>query len=256
MPRVRSTWLVGSIEALPVQNFTIDAAASAIATGDYYLYAADGSLSLLSRFAAQMTAAGLAGVSVVILENRRVRLAASSTFSVTWGAATQLRGLLGFSGNLSGASSYTAESISPLLWSGGEVSRACPTGVTGYPVEDAEISVSADGSRQITTFYATHTHDDWTWEAVHLTRYWSTAGAGGTWHAFRTAVVVQGHRFQLFETVEEDTSSTTAVTWPTRIGVYKMREIPPGKGDRISGFESSNVYWKVSMSVRVSSEYT
>lgn len=255
MPRVRSTWLIGSIEALPLQSFTIDAFAASILSGNYYLYAADGSLSLLSRFAAQMTAAGLAGVTVVVLENRRVRISASSTFSVTWGAATWLRDLLGFTGNLSGASSYTATNISPLLWSGGEVSRACPTGVVGYPVEDAEISVSADGTRQITTFFATHYHDDFTWEAVHISRFWSTTDAGGTWQTFRTTVVVPGHRFQVFETVEEDTSSTTAVTWPTRIGVYKMREIPPGKGDRISGFESSNVYWKVGMSVRVSVEY-
>ena len=256
MPRVRSTWLVGSIEALPLQSFTIDATASTVTAGSWYLYAASSGVSLLARIAAQMTAAGLGSAAAVILENRRVRLSAGGTFAVTWGAATQLRDLLGFTGNLSGASSYTATNISPLLWSGGEVSRACPTGVTGYPVEDAEISVSADGSRQITTFYATHYHDDWTWEAVHLSRYWSTTGAGGTWQAFRTAVVVQGHRFQLFETVEEDTASTTAVTWPTRIGVYKMREIPPGKGDRISGFEASNVYWKVSMSVRLSSEYS
>lgn len=255
MPRVRSTWLVGSIEALPTQSFTIDAVASEIAGGDWYLYAASSAVSLLTELASEMTAAGLASVAVVVLENRLVRISAGSTFAVTWGSATQLRGLLGFTGNLSGASSYTATMVSPLLFSGGEVSRACPTGVTGYPVEDAEIAVSVDGTRQITTHFATHYHDDWTFEAVHLSRYWSAAGDGGTWQTFRSSVVVPGHRFQLFEVVEEDAASTTAVTWPTRMGVYRMREIPPGDGDRVSGFERSNVYWKVGMSVRISSDY-
>lgn len=227
MPRVRSTWLVGSVEALPLQAFTIDAVPSEITAGSYYLVADDTAVSLLAQLAAELTAAGLAGVSVVVLENRRVRISAGSTFSVTWGSATRLRDLLGFTGNLAGLSSYTATYPSPLLWSGGEVSRATRDGVAGYPFEDAEISVSADGARQITTHYYTHTLDDWAWNAVHLSRYWAADDTGGTWNRFRSEVVVPGNRFQCFEQVEEDTSSTDPVSLPTRLGTYKARKIPP-----------------------------
>ena len=51
MPRVRSTWLVGSVEALPLQAFTIDAVPSEITAGSYYLVADDTAVSLLAQLA-------------------------------------------------------------------------------------------------------------------------------------------------------------------------------------------------------------
>jgi len=256
MPRVRSTWLVGSLDPLPAQPFTISGNPAAIASAPWYLSAADAGLSLLAGVEAEMTAAGVADASAVLLENRLVRLSGSGTFAVTWGAATTLRSLLGFAGNLSGASSYTATAVSPLLWSGGLVSRAVPTGIVGYPVEDAEITISADAQRQITTQYYTHTHDEWTWEAVHLSRYWSTSDAGGTWMRFRSEVLVPGNRVQLYEIVEEDSASAAPVALPTRVGVYRAREVPPGLGTRTAGFENANTYWRVGLPVRSSPEYT
>lgn len=255
MPRVRSTWLIGSVEALPLQSFTIDAVPSEITAGSRYLVAASAPLSLLAQLAAAMVAAGLGGVSVVVLESRRVRISADGPFAITWGSATRLRDLLGFTANVAGLSSYTAVRISPLLWSGGEVSRATRDGVAGYTLDDAEIAVSADGARQITTHFYTHTVDDWSWHAVHLSRYWATDDAGGTWMRFRSEVVVPGHRFVMYEQVEEDTTSADPVSLPTA-GVYKARSIPPGTGRRISGFEASNTYWRVELEVRVAPEYS
>lgn len=255
MPRINSTWLIGSVESLPAQSFTINAGAASISAGSYYLYHGTNSLSLMYQLQAALTTAGVAGASVVLLENRCVRVSAGGVFSITWGSATALRDFLGFTGNLAGQSSYTATNISRYLWSAGEtVSKATATGSAGYSVEDATIKVSADGTHQYTDHHITHTWDDWEFPSVLLNRYDSLgAWSGGTFLGFRTAVIVPGHRFQCYEIVTEDNSSTSQVTLPTALGTYRMRAIPAGHGKR--KIEHANSYWGVSMDVRLTGEY-
>jgi hypothetical protein len=255
MPRVRSTWLVGSLGLLPDQAVTIDGSAETVPAGPYYLTHATATTSLLAALLAAMTEASVAAPVVTILENRRVRLSSSGVFTVTW-TSTQLRDLLGFTGNLAGASSYTATNISPLLWSPGfPVTRQTLPDAVGYDVEDAEIRVSADGTEQEVDFHATHVWDEWEWDAVVAERYDAPTGAaGGTWIGFRRAVLVPGYRFQLYEIVVEDSSSTSVVTLPTPIGTYRLREIPEGKGSR--KLDNANTYWRVGCKVRQATEYT
>lgn len=254
MPRVRSTWLVGSLEQMPEQDVTIGGSGQTIPAGPYYLVHSTAALSLVDALVAAMTTAGLTAPTVVLLENRRVRISATGVFSITW-TDTALRDLLGFSANLAGSSSYTAPAISPLLWSPGyAVSRQVMPGSQGYEVEDAEIRVSADGSRQEVDFHVTHVWDEWDWDAVVAERYDAPGGAsGGTWIGWRRQVLVPGYRFQLLELVVEDAASTSAVTLPTPIGTYRLREIPEGHGAR--KIEHANSYWRVGLKVRLAEEY-
>lgn len=253
MARVRSTWLVGSLR-IPAQSVTIDGSPQSVPAGPYYLTHASAVVSLRDAVLAAMTAAGVAAPVATVLENRRVRLASSGVFAVTWND-TQLRDLLGFTGNLAGASGYAASRISPLLWSAGyTVTREVMPGSEGYDVEDAEIRVSADGTQQEVDHHATHTWDEWTWDAVVADRYDNPGGAlGGTWIGFRRTVLVPGHRFQLYEAVVEDSASAAPVTLPTPIGTYRLREIPEGHGSR--KIEHANSYWSVGCKVRLATEY-
>lgn len=255
MARINSTWLVGSVESLPAQSFTIDVYGATIPAGPYYLTHATSNISLFDLVTSEMDNAAVPDPAVEFLENRLVRISASATFAITWGSATTLRDMLGFTGNLSGASSYTATLVSPYLWSAGQtVSKSTPTGSTGYSVEDATITVSADGTEQYTDFHTTHTWDEWDWPSVYLDRFdASGAYSGGTYLGFRTAVIVPGHRMQCYEIVEEDSSSSTVVTLPTVLGTYRMRTIPAGKGKR--KIDNANTYWGVNMEVRLAAEY-
>lgn len=254
MPRIRSTWLVGSLEQMPEQDVTIDGSPQSVPASRYYLTHDTAAISLLDAMAAAMTAAGVVAPAAVLLENRRVRLSSSGVFTVTW-VDTELRDLLGFTGALAGASSYVATNISPLLWSpGAAVTRQVLPGAEGYEVEDAEIRVSADGTRQEVDFHATHTWDEWEWDAVVADRYAAPGAAeGGTWIGWRRQVLVPGYRFQLYEFVVEDTASTSAVTLPAAVGTYRLREIPEGHGSR--KIEHANSYWRVGLKVRLAEEY-
>lgn len=255
MARVRSSWLIGSIEVLPEQDFTINVAPVTIASGPFYLVHATPAISLLDEMVARMTAAGLANPVAELLENRRVRLAADGVFSITWGSATQLRDFLGFTANLSAASSYIAPNISPYLWSPGyPPTRLVADGIVGHDVEDVEIKVSADGTEQEADFHITHVWDEWRWDAVILDRYDTPAGDGGTWTEFRRKVLVPTHRFQLREFVVEDSTSTAAVSLPAALGTYRTRVTPKANGSR--KISLANVRWRVRMKVRVGSEYS
>lgn len=252
MPRIRSSWLVGSVEEMIEQSFTIDAFGATLTTGPKYLTHADPSLSMLDLVVAQMVAAGLANPGAELLEDRRVRLFADGVFSVTWGSATPLRDFLGHTGNLAGQTSYTAPGVSPYLWSpAAPVTRQEPPGSPGYPVPDATIRVSADGTQQEVDHHITHVWDEWRWDAVPLSRYYD---GGGTWRGFYEAVVLPGHRLQLYELVTEDVDSTSPVTLPTAVGTYRIREMPKAHGQR--KIAHANTHWRVGLKVRQASEYS
>lgn len=256
MPAIRSSWLIGSIPLWTQQDITIDVSSESVGTGPWYLTHATASISLLSQMVTRMTAAGVAAPAAELLENRLVRLSSSGTFTVTWGSGTQLRDALGFTGDLSGADSYTATNISPWLWSpGAPPTRRVIDGGIGYDVEDAEIRVSVDGTEQEVDFFTTHIWDDWEWPAVIHNRYDNPGGnLGGTWIGWRRTIVVPGYRFQLYEFVVEDSSGTDPVSLPTVIGTFRMREIPRGYGER--KIANANTRFKVGMKVRQASEYS
>lgn len=225
-----SAWFVGSLP-IAAQSFTIDAYAASVAAGDYYLRSSTYSGDLIDALAAEMTSAGLALVSVQMMRSRQIRITASTTFAVTWGTATVLRDLLGFTqGNLSGASSYTAAGVSPLLWSPGSVATpATIQGVDGYVVDNFQQLKSEDGSQSQTVIFSEETWQDLEWSHVLPERMRVANGVdgGGTFHEWYEQCGKLGYRFLYYQTVFESDDAATSATWDdssdNAFGPYVLR---------------------------------
>jgi hypothetical protein len=124
-----SAWFIGSI-VLREQAFTVNGVLVVVAAGTYYLSDPTAGLSLLAAVQAAMLPQA-AGATAVLLGSGKVRLAGAGAFSITWGAATLLRDLLGYTGNLAASTSYTAPGKSALFFSPGKPAtlRPDPLGV-------------------------------------------------------------------------------------------------------------------------------
>ena len=131
MASYTSAWLVGSVKDLGYY-YSIGAALKQI-TGDRYLYHPTANLSILGKIQADLVAEGFGAATAVLTRDRRVKLASGGgNFTITWDS-TALRDLLGFTATLTGAATYTATNVSPLLWSPGKplMPELSPSGTTG-----------------------------------------------------------------------------------------------------------------------------
>lgn len=221
---MESSWLIGSID-LPLSEFTVDASAQSIPLGTYYLYHPSDALSLLDLLAADLAAAGIVLAAVVLTRGRRVKLVGNANFSVTWGSATVLRDILGFTGDLSGSPVYTAPNESALLWSPGkvELSREAPMGIAGHRKWNAYFSQSPRDATTSVVIHGSIVSNTFFWPMIPTARYQVDGAPGGTWEKFWDQVVVQGMRFHLWRAIDELDGSTTAVTWTSSLGPYCLR---------------------------------
>lgn len=257
MPAVRTTVLMGSTEEMPAQTLTIDGSAENIASGPFYLDHATPALDLLRALESAMNDAGLTNPVAELREDLRVRLASDDAFDIVWGTATILRDFLGFTGDLPALTSHVAPRHSRYIWSGTfPATKATPDGVGAYPVEDARIVTSADGTEQDHEHFVTHEWQELKYDVVPRSRVWALDGEwdGLTWQGFRAAVMVPGHRFQIYEEVLEDANSTASpVVLGNPDGTYRVREIPPGLQQR--KVSNMNSHWAVSAKLRRVFEY-
>jgi hypothetical protein len=223
-----ASWLIGSIEDSDAMGVTIAGSGQTIAAGSYYLHGPTNALSLLYHFQTAMTAASVGSAAAYLTEAGYVRLTGSGTFTVTW-TNTTLRDLLGFTGNLSGASSYVAPNHSKLWWSAGyDVTPETPYGVESMPMPDTSITTSRDGSQVLFTTNNTQHHQKFSWDVVGIDRVWTSAEAGGEYKAWWDTVGRAGLRWYLWPDVDEDSGSTTQATLSGPLGPYKLRRIDPG----------------------------
>lgn len=243
MARIHSSWLVGGVW-IADQQINVDGAGNqtVLPEGMWYLRnasASAGNHSILDEMISFLVnEAGLSDVECYVTEHRRVVIAADATFTLTW-SGTTLRSLLGFTGNLSGASSYTSQAIPRLLFSAGyPVLRAVDDGLQGYPEDDMQIAVSADGSIVDQDYHNSLTYDELRWTDVMRSRVRSNGAAvtqWGTFHDFRELVLHGGGRFLLYEDIIEDSSSSAEVTdWGTELGPYSLRTAVDGRYDRVA----------------------
>ena len=257
-----TAWLIGSIKNLPAQTLVIGGGNQAITAGSRYLYHSTNALSMLAQVQAALIAAGYAGASATLLKNRKVKLSSGAgTFTLNWPADNVFRNLLGFTGNLSGASSYTATNVSKLLWSPGrpENPQQAPLGVRGHRTHSTYTLVSPyDGSTESVT-HGSREYNAFNFPYVLTDRVHTTAEAGGEWVAFFDTVCAPSYSFHLWRNVDEDTSSTSNAALATNLGPYVYT--PERRGAdwsfvRSGGFELAEHACDINFRVHVVPEYS
>ena len=257
----RTDWLVASYALLPEQDITIAGSAETVPASSYYLHDAVPALSLLAQVQAAMTAAGVAGASVVLLANRKVRLSGGGVFTVTW-TDTLLRNLLGFSANLAGAASYVAPLISPLFWSPGTPGKSLLTGkgLTGHPEELTYQSVASYSGRTESVSHGTRLYNRFQWTYIDADRIVTSSALGGEFGTWFSNVAPRAARFKIYHDVQEDpTSATVAAPLTTVLGPYIYSADRKGVSwtyDRSKGFDWTDESCDILMNVHVCPEYT
>lgn len=259
MASYTTAWIVGSVRGLD-STVTIAGSAQDIA-GDLYLYHPTSALSLLGAWVAAATAAGLGAPTAVLTRDRRVKLGNGANFTVAWGTDPTLRDLLGFTGNLSGASSYTAPNVSPLLWSPAKPLRPdlSPLGTAGIRTPLAYWTQSPyDGS----TFVVSHgSRVDQRYSCVNVPRerVYPEDEAGGSWIALFDQSASLGASFYVWPEVEEEDGSATAATLADGLGPYVLS--PSGRAPRWGYVRARGLEWlethaDITFDCRIVPEYT
>jgi hypothetical protein len=220
-----ASWLVGYTTMIE-QEPQIGAGDITVVADTYALRHATASLSLIDEIAAQLTAVYGAGYSVVILRNRLVRITLGAAGVITWGSATILRDLLGFTGNRGSATVHTADAVSPLLWSPGFMATPKTIqGVEGYTVSQQAIYTSDDLSQVFGVHYGDGTFQELGWSHILPERMRVATGTGGgTFHEFYEQCAKRRRRFTYYQEIDEDDASSSPVTWTTGMGPYVLRE--------------------------------
>lgn len=222
-----TAWIIGSVKSLDL-DVTISASPQNIA-GSLYLYHPTGSLSLLQAWVDAATAAGLGSPAAVLTRDRKVKLSNGANFSVTW-TDTELRDLLGFSqGNLTGASSYIADDVSPLLWSPAKplVPELSPSDVTGISRPLAYFTMSPTDGSAFVFSHGTRIDQRYSVQHVPVARVLTAAGDGGEWATFFSECAAKGYQWYVYPSVTEDPGSTTAATLTGGLGPYVL--VPDGR---------------------------
>jgi hypothetical protein len=199
-----------------------------------------------------MTSAGVVAPAAFITEDRHVRLTSSGVFTVTW-TSTILRDYLGFTGNLAGASAYTATNRSPMLWSPGktETPDLAPLGAHGQPIADISVAYGAGGAQTIRVEGSPTYRQRFRWAHVAKARYYAAppTPADGEYAAFWLSEFIGGNRWILLRGLTEGTSTTVSASYgsATAIGPYKadVAEMRSLQFDRSSGFDRVEAYYDV-----------
>jgi len=253
-----TAWLVGSIKGAD-HDITIAGSAQNIA-GDLYLYHPTTALSLLGAWVTAATAAGLGAPTAVLTRDRRVKLGNGANFTVTWDDT--VRDLLGFTSNLSGASSYVAPNVSPLLWSPAKPLRPelSPRGTLGLRTPQAYWTQSPyDGSPFVVSHGSGRIDQRYSCGMVAIDRVFTTSQAGGEWVRFFEEVLAKGRSFYVYNDATEESGSTTAASLADGLGPYVFA--PQGRAPtwayaRSRGFEWVDKRADVAFSCRIVPEYT
>lgn len=254
---VTTCWLIGSAMVAET-DIEIDGQVYTFDAGGRYLYHPTDALSLISILDTHMAAEVVAGAAW-IGKDRKVRLSGGNAFDITWPAA--LAALFGFTGDLSAQASYTAPSVSPLLWSPGktESPQESPLGMLGRRVYDTRFGTSPDGY-QVADSHHTQTINQFTWTHIPIARFQSVAqdtGATGTvqgeYTRFFDVVLRNGAKFHLWRLLGESlTTDATAQDFSGQaLGPYGYR---PTRGGVTYDFQRSPGYANVDRFHNVSIE--
>lgn len=206
----RTDWLVSSRESWADQTITIDASVEVITAplGGLYLLHVVADLSMIHQLYLALVAAGVAAPTVTITKSRRVRITSSGTFAITWGSGTELRDLLGFDGDLSGAAEYVAESRSTLLWSGGKIGspRKAPLDATGSPSFDGSVTLGPTGIMTVRQEGDPTVTEIYDWKRTPKARFFAsplTGAVPGDWRHFWQYEQITARKIAVLRKVSE-----------------------------------------------------
>lgn len=240
MASYTSAWLVGSVKDLGYY-YSIGAALKQV-TGDRYLYHPTANLSILNKIQADLVAEGFGAATAVLTRDRRVKLASGAgNFTITWDS-TALRDLLGFTATLTGAATYTATNISPLLWSPGKplMPELSPVGTTGNRRPLAYWTQSPTDGSPFVVAHGERIDQRWSVSHVSQGRMQTSSEAGGEWAVFFEQCVEKGYSWYVYPSVTEETGSSTAATLSNGLGPYVLAvsgRAPSWDFQRARGFE-------------------
>ena len=213
-----AAWLFGSFDQWPDSDVTFGGEISGTETITAILTAlyqdhATGSLSGRVQFVAAMTSAGGSVPFMRLLQNRRWEMGhAGGVFSVTWVDAL-VREFFGFThGNLAGATSYIAASVSPYFHSFGrkDSPRMAPLGVIGQETADVLATAAPGGRLTVSKRQQSDFVNQFDFTHIDKSRYQTTeAGLAGEYALFHSTVLQRGWKFFLHRDVTEDDASTT-----------------------------------------------
>lgn len=229
-----ASWLVGYV-TLPDAVVLYDGDDVNLAGGTYALRHGTAALSLIDYLNTTLDAApsAITCTSLVVMRNRYVRLNFSATVDLDWttGGATagEWAAAIGHDGsNMNGAASYTATGISPYLFSAGFMATPKTIqDVDGYTIPHHAAYKADDGTQIYDVHYGDETWQDLSWSHIlpERLRVASTADGGGTFHEFFEQCAKYHRRFTYYQEIDEDDSSTSAVTWTTGRGPYALRQV-------------------------------
>lgn len=258
-----ASWLIGSVANLPAFDFVVSGTPVTTTAGSYYLY--DTSITdLTDLMEGAMDDGGVPAVSAVFLTNAgKIRLNAGGVFSVSWGTATALRDLLGFTGDLAGADGYTAPNKSPLLWMPGkpETPLAHRLGTIGHTVHTTYQAECAYTGLAESVSHGSRIYAQYLWPMVDTDLVVASGNPGGTYARWFEEVANRSARWKLYREVEEDLNGTSGVTSSLNqpLGPYivsKTRNAPMWTYGMSKGFERTDKRADIDLKCHVVPEYT
>lgn len=230
MVAIEAAWLVGSATTSSSATIVVGGNNVVISAGTRYLEDASSSLSWIDTI--ETGIAGVyAGSTVRVLQSGLVKIDLNGN-SATLTIPAALQQILGFTSSPYGAATtHTAEVSSTLLWRPGwpETTIGHPVGTEGYEVPNWEQTASASGQTVRTTEHGTAAKlTELFFAQVQRARVWTTDdGQPGEYRRWWREVLKPGYRWKLYSGITEDSASTSAVTWTTAQGPYKVRELDP-----------------------------
>jgi hypothetical protein len=249
---------------MPEQDLLINAVAATTPAKSYYLTNIDGTNNLISTLASAILVATGQATSVILQKDGHVRIDSAAPFSVSWGASTLLRDLLGFDANLALNASYTAPNISPLLWMPGkpETPLMQRLGVVGHRVHAVYQAVAPYSGRTESVTHGVREYARYLFPMVDTDRVVTAGNDGGTFGRWFDAVAVRSARFKLWRDVLEsvDTYATESamLTLTEPLGPYIYTADRRGlswKYDLSRGFERTDRRADIQFDCHVCEDY-
>lgn len=248
--------LIGSRTNWTAQTMTAPALTVSASTGDaLYLDHATAALSIFAQMEADADV-----TSVELLQNGKVKITLASSGALTWGSATTLRDLLGFTGDKTAATEHTSDTISPLVWfpMRQEEPQASILGVSGAARVLRDVAQMRDGT-QVSVRFGSNRMNVFRWRWVPMAKFWTTSETNGEWYQFWEDVLSRGRRFQLYRGVTMDDSSSSVASYSSPLGTFQAQLESLGNNVetvRSQGFETVDQLFDIDLPVVEVAEYS